>query len=154
MALRRNLLIQKHNMTMPGYDTEWEKIQRKEALESRIVEIMSLYERLGAYRETKKDEKKRGSLLSRIPLLKIFFKEPETPADDVSEMVGDIDQMKTELDKEKAAEEARSATENPTESDDDITDPEAAEQPQQPDSEQSAQPDERSDQDGNSRKDD
>ena len=63
------LLINTHEMTMPDYEVEWEKIQRKEALESRIVEIMSLDERLGAYRETKKDDKKRGSLLSRIPLI-------------------------------------------------------------------------------------
>ena len=73
------LLINTHEMTMPGYDTEWEKIQRKEALESRIVEIMSLDKRLDAHRETKKDDKKNGPLLSRIPLLNIFFKAPATP---------------------------------------------------------------------------
>ena len=160
MALRRNLLmceailIQKHEMTMPGYDTEWEKIQRKEALESRIVEIMSLDERLGAYRATKKDDKKRGSLLSRIPLIKIFFKAPATPADDVSEIVDDIDHIKTEIDEEKAAEEARSAAENAAESDDDNADPDAAEQPKQPDSKQSAQPNEQSDHEGDSQKED
>ena len=166
MALRRNLLmceallIQKHDMTMPGYDTEWEKIQRKEALESRIVEIMSLDKRLDEHRETKKADKKNGPLLSRIPILNIFFKAPETPADDVSEIVEDIDQIKTELDEEEkaAAEEARKTADkiddNPIDSDDENADKDAAEQPQQPESEQSAQPDERSDQEGESRKED
>ena len=151
------LLINTHEMTMPDYEVEWEKIQRKEALESGVVEIMSLEERLGAYRKTKRETQKRGSLLSRIPLLNIFFKAPATPADDVSEIVDDIDHIKTEIDEEKAAEEARSAADNAAESDDGKADPDAAEQPEQPeqpDSEQSAQPTERSDQEGDSRKED
>ena len=148
------LLIHTHEMTMPDYEVEWEKIQRKEALESAVVEIMSLDERLGAYRKTKRETQKRGSLLSRIPMLNIFFKAPETPADDVSEIVDDIAQIKAETDEEESAEEARNAAENAVGNGDGKADPDAAEQPEQPDSEQSTQSDERSDQDGDSRKDD
>ena len=152
------LLIHTHEMTTPDYEVEWEKIRKKEALESRVVEIMSLDERLGAYRNTKKDDKKRGSLLSRIPILNIFFKAPEAPADDVSEIVDDIAQIKAQTNTGESTEEARNAAENTAanaaENGDDNAAQDASEQPEQEDSEQSAQPDERSDQDGNSRKDD
>ena len=104
MALRRNLLmcetflLHNHDMTMPGYESAWEGFQSKEALVTRIREILSLDARLAEHRRKMNKSKVPGaalfnSVLGKTPGLKRFAKKPEGPASDLSGVVSDIINM-------------------------------------------------------------